>query len=103
MKLYCLDVPLWNVEYTVKICEHIILCTISIFALTVVCDLSDFDGEFSFGKQSSEFTQNGIRDKKNPVSISLVQGNAMLMREVKGEWPYWFVLTQITTLYNYGE
>ena len=34
-----------------------------------------------------EFTQNGAIKKKHPVSVSSVDGNALLIRKVTEEWP----------------
>ena len=69
------------------------------------CDPSDFDhgriigagqGGLSssenadllgFSHQSLEFAENGVKNKKHPVSSSSVGKNYLLMREVRGERP----------------
>lgn len=44
--------------------------------------------------QSLEFTQINAKYKKQPVSISFVGGNALLMREGIGELLDWFMLPE---------
>ncbi len=53
---------------------------------------------------SLEFTENGPKKRKYPVSGSCVNENALLMSEVRGEWADWLemMVTQITTRYNQG-
>ncbi len=52
------------------------------------------------------FTENGLKQRKYPVSGSCVDENALLMSEVRGEWTDWLemierqTVTQITTRYN---
>ena len=75
------------------------------------CDLSDFDRGLSVGARVNisvtadlpviltrnslySFPQNGAKIKKQPVSGSSVDGSALVMREVNGEWPDWFKLTE---------
>ncbi len=44
----------------------------------------------AFSRQPSlEFTENGLKKRKYPVSGSCVDENALLMSEVRGEWPDW--------------
>ncbi len=55
----------------------------------------------------SEFTENGQKKRKYPVSGSCVDRNALLMSEVRGEWADWWddrkaTVTQINTRYNQG-
>ncbi len=62
----------------------------------------DFHSQPSLG-----FTENGQKKRKYPVSGSCVDGNALLMSEVRGEWADWLemieaTVTQITTRYNQG-
>ena len=66
------------------------------------CDLSDFDCEMIVGarqgglsisktadhlwfSQSLEFAENGVKNKKHPVSSSSAGKKTLLMREVRGE------------------
>ncbi len=60
---------------------------------------------------SPEFTENGPKKRKYPVSGSCVDENALLMSEVRGEWADWLemieddrkaTVTQITTYYKQG-
>jgi len=59
----------------------------------------DFHAQPSLG-----FTEYGPKERKYPVSGSSVGKNALLMPEVRGEWPDRFELierqTQITICYN---
>lgn len=41
-----------------------------------------------------EFSQNGAKNKKHPVSGSFADKNAMFIREVNGDWPEWFEFTR---------
>lgn len=43
-------------------------------------------------KQLSVFHRNGAK-KNNLVRGSSIGGNALSMRELRGEWPDWFELT----------
>jgi hypothetical protein len=49
----------------------------------------DFHAQTSLG-----FTENGPKKRKYPVSGSSVGANALLMPEVRGEWPDWFELIE---------
>jgi hypothetical protein len=49
----------------------------------------DFHAQPSLG-----FTENGPKKRKYPVSGSSVGANALLMPEVRGEWPDWFELIE---------
>ena len=44
-------------------------------------------------QQSLEFTQNGVKNKTHPLRCSSANRNALLMREVSGEWSDWFKRT----------
>lgn len=41
-------------------------------------------------KQSLDFTKNGVKNEKHSVSSSCASRNALLMREVRGEWWSWW-------------
>ncbi len=43
---------------------------------------------------SLEFTENGPQKRKYPVSSSCVDGNALLISEVRGEWVDWFEMIE---------
>ncbi|XP_073782825.1 uncharacterized protein si:rp71-77l1.2 isoform X1 [Danio rerio] len=43
---------------------------------------------------SRGFTKNGRKKRKYPVSDSSVGTNALLMPELRGEWPDWFQLIE---------
>ncbi len=56
---------------------------------------------------SLEFTENGPKKRKYPVSGSCMDENVLLMSEVREEWTDWLEMierqvTQITTRYNQG-
>ncbi len=63
----------------------------------------DFQAQPSLG-----FTENGPKKRKDPVSASCVDENALLMSEVRREWADWLemieraTVTHITTRYNQG-
>ncbi len=42
----------------------------------------------------SRFTENGQKKRKYPVSCSCVDGNALLMSEVRGEWADWLEMIE---------
>lgn len=46
---------------------------------------------YFYTQQSVEFTQNGT--KTFPVSGSSSGGSALLMKEIREEWPDWFELS----------
>lgn len=49
---------------------------------------------WDFHEQPSvEFTQNGAKTNKHPLSARFAGGNALLMREARGEWLDLFKLT----------
>lgn len=55
---------------------------------------------------SVELTQNGAKSKNHLLSSGPVDGNALLMRRARGEWPDWFKLTATViqiTLHSYRE
>ena len=58
-----------------------------------VSEITDLLG-FSHTTVSRVFTQNGTKNQKHPGSSSSVDGNILLMREVRGEWPDWLELTE---------
>ncbi len=43
---------------------------------------------------SLEFTENGPKKRKYPVSGSCVDENALLMSEVRGEWTDWLEMIE---------
>ncbi len=43
---------------------------------------------------SLEFTENGTKKRKYAVIGSSVGDNALLMPEVRGDWPDWFGLIE---------
>ncbi len=43
---------------------------------------------------SPEFTENGPKKRKYPVSGSCVDENALLMSEVRGEWADWLEMIE---------
>jgi len=47
-----------------------------------------------FKQPSIEFTGNGQKKRKYPVSSSSVGENTLLMPEIRGEWPDWFKLIE---------
>ena len=72
------------------------------------CDPSDFDRRIIVGarkgglvvletadllhaQQSLEFAENGVKNKKHPVSSR--HAGTLLMREIRGEGPDWSKLT----------
>ena len=58
-------------------------------SISETADLLGFSLQPSLG-----FTENGPKKNKYPVSGSSVGGNALLMPEVRGEWPDWFELIE---------
>ncbi|MDF4259779.1 hypothetical protein P3388_25940 [Vibrio parahaemolyticus] len=71
-------------------------------------DLSDFERGMVVGARraglsiywdfhtqpSLGFTEDGPKKKKYPVSSSSLGENALLMPEVRGEWPDWFKMIE---------
>ncbi len=49
----------------------------------------DFHAQPSLG-----FTENGLKKRKYPVSVSCVDENALLMSEVRGEWTDWLEMIE---------
>ncbi len=50
---------------------------------------------WDFHKQPSlGFTENGLKKRKYPMSGSCVDGNALLISEVRGEWADWLIMIE---------
>lgn len=47
-----------------------------------------------YAQKVVKVTQSDAENPKHKVSNSYIDGNTLLMREVRGEWPDWLQLTE---------